>query len=112
MPQIVATTVSAQNMAARGRDLLDLLVLPIAGLAERIGLQRQTDVEDVPEQLLERVGMPLDAQRRVLDVAQIAGLLLVHRGLGHEPAQDVREPRGRTPEPNHLWTAATRLDCR
>ena len=42
--------------------------------------------------------MPLDAQRRVLDVAQIAGLL-VHRGLGHKPAQDVREPRGRTPEP-------------
>ena len=60
------------------RNLLDLIVLLVGDLAEGLGLQRQIDTEDVLKQLAEPVGLLLDAQRVVVDVTQIATLLVLH----------------------------------
>ena len=44
-----------------GRDSLHLFVLPVPGLVERLGFERQVDVEDVPQQLVEPVQALVDA---------------------------------------------------
>jgi hypothetical protein len=84
------------------RDPLDLLVLGDRDLAERLGLERQVHAQDVLEELAEAVDLLLDPERVVLDVAQVAALLLVDVRVADQVREHARQGLRRPLEQDHL----------